>query len=399
MNTLNLIIGGLAMMITLVSQQAIAGVAEEHIKGLIEERANAWLDKQFPYLKINYANNDDAAQEDGWIVDYDWSRSGNRVDLPDTDLAGLQEGDTRKFRMLDSGFTAHAKGSYAYNDTTNSNDLSSAGLTFHMRVVDQGLLVKMNEADRIESVKCIGDLELPDNPTDADMTAYDAKSKECSARYFQLQEEHSTHTYAYDLQLAYQVEANQDYTEHQEVYSLGTTLVFEPAIGSAWQAANVLDYPFRYITRPLFSRDAHYNARWPSLHLAYGTVDPSKNSVRNALPQGDESYDRWHGEIAFQSQVAKIANYPITFETSYRVYREVSAPDAVKAADLGEFTYSTTSLFAPASLFGVDLENHEIYITYVHGKLPFDVATKETLLLGWKFNLDVLFSALLEDTD
>jgi len=376
---------------------ANASPIEDRLMEMIEKRSNEWLAEKLPYLKINYANNDDEAQKDGWIVDYDWSRSKNTVDISETQLTELEEGETKKFRMIDSGFTAHAKGSYAYNDTTNSNDLSSAGLAFHLRVVDQGLLIKMNEEDRARSVNCINDLELPEQDTPQAEAAYNAKSYECSAAYFQLLKDHSTHTYAYDLQFDYQVEANQNYTEHQEVLSLGTTLVFEPAIGSAWQTANILDYPFRYITRPLFSHDANHNAKWPSLHVTYGNVDPSSNSVRNALPEGNESYKRWNAEIAFQTTVARIANHSVIFETSYRVYQEVSAPNSIKAAGLDKFTYSATSLFAPASLFGVELEGHEVYLTYVHGKLPFDVSTKETLMIGWKFNFNDLLGALMDE--
>lgn len=395
MKTLTRVSAPVILWAALLPGAANANAIEDRLMDMIEDRSNEWLAENLPYLKINYANHDDEEQKDGWIVDYDWSRSKNTIDIPKTQLSTLKEGTAQKFRMIDSGFTAHAKGSYAYSDTTNSNDLSSAGLAFHLRVIDQGLLVKMNEEDRIDSVTCINELELPEQDTSEAEAAYNAQTYKCSAAYFQLLEEHSTHTYAYDLQFDYQVEANQDYTEHQEVLSMGTTLVFEPAIGSAWQTANILDYPFRYITRPLFSHDASYNAKWPSLHLAYGKVDPSKNTVRNVLPEGDESYNRWNAEIAFQSTVARIANRSIVFEASYRVYQEVSAPDAIKDAGLDKFTYSTASLFAPASLFGIELEGHEVYLTYAHGKLPFDISTKDTLMLGWKFNFNDLLGALM----
>lgn len=364
--------------------------AKAEIVDTLEDAANDLLGKKAPFLKLNYLGNDDDSDSNGITVDYDWSREKTKSRAPDIDLSTLAPGDRKRFRFVSSALSVQVKGSYSHEDTANINNLSTAGLSLRMHVVDEGWLVKLDDPGQISD--CIGELD-PDEYDEEQ--AFNAAMAACTRDYFEITRSRDVHTWAYDAGLNYRIEANEDYTEHQNVYGLTTTLVFEPYRGSTLQKLNAFDYPFRFVTRPLWSDNADYNARLPSVHFALEQVDPTSHTARRALPGGSDRYDRWHLELAFASEVANIGQYPITFESSYRVWHENSAPAAVKAADLDEFRYSTVAFYFPAAIFGLG-ELSDFYLSYTHGRQPFDLDTGEAVAIGWKSNLKDLFANLLE---
>lgn len=364
--------------------------AKAEMVDTLESAANDLLSKEALFLKLNYLGNDDDSNSDGLTLDYDWSREKTKSRTPDVDLSTMAPGDKKRFRFVSSALAAQVKGSYSHEDTANINNLSTAGLSLRMHVVDDGWLVKLDDPAQINN--CIGALD-PDEYDEEQ--AFNAAMAACTRDYFEITRSQDVHTWAYDAGLNYRIEANEDYTEHQEVYGLTATLVFEPYRGSMLQKLNVFDYPFRFVTRPLWSDNPNYNASLPSVHVALEQVDPTSHTARRALPGGADSYDRWHLELAFASEVANIGQYPITFESSYRVWHENSAPAAVTAADLDEFRYGTVARYFPAAIFGLG-ELSDFYLSYTHGRQPFDLDTGEAIAIDWKSNLADLFTNLLE---
>lgn len=243
--------------------------ARETIFDRLEEEANKQLKKAAPFLSINYLGNDDDSETDGWALDYDWSKSVEKLRVPNADLSGLSPGDKKRFKFAEQALAAELKGSFAHEDTSNVNNLASAGIGINLKVVDSGWLVKMENPDKVN--ECVNRLELEDFESDPE---FDAAMRACNKPYFDIVRNMDAPSFSYSFNLNYKIEANADYTEHHKVYGISTGLAFEPSSGSALQMLNIFDYPFRFFTRPFSANAEDYNASLPSVYFALENVDP-----------------------------------------------------------------------------------------------------------------------------
>lgn len=376
---------------TILSQLATEEKIEEArvtIIDRLEEEANRQLRKAAPFLSLNYLGNDDDSESDGWGLDYDWSKSVAKSKVPNADLSGLSPGDKKRFKFTQQALSAELKGSYAHEDISNVNNLSSAGIGINLNVVDSGWLMRMESPRKAE--ECMNALERDDFDSDP---AFDAATDACFAPYFDIVRNMESPTFSYSFNLNYKIEANADYTEHHKVYGVSSGLAFEPSSGSALQMLNIFDYPFRFFTRPFFANAENHNANLPSVYFALENVDPSKDSLRNSLPGGDGRFDRLNFEISFSTLVATAKNYPITFEADYRLFREISPSSVIKAAELDRFEYSSFAIYLPSGVFNIESKS-DFFLRYMHGKLPFDSQTNEAISIGWKSNLQDLVKNL-----
>jgi len=115
-----------------------------------------------------------------------------------------------------------------------------------------------------------------------------------------------------------------------------------------------------------------------------GQVDPSEDKARQTA-LGTTSLDAYYRnelEILYIYPIAetipflgKMAN---SFEFNYRYYEETGAPAAVEDARLDKFFLRT---------FRLNLE-HDLFIAYSKGKLPFDVTEDEFFTLGFSYDLN-----------
>lgn len=369
-----------------VAADTTGGDPEASLRSLIAQEANGFLGQRLPWLKIKYVSASTTGNDDGWAAEYDWSRTWGQTAVPDLEIAPVGSGEVKKrFRFAQLGLRAHAKGSYAYGGASNNQDLSTAGFSLGLDGVDLGWVNRLDAAAQAAVQVCIASLG-----DSLSREEYDAASRRCGKPYFDFKRDHGSHAYSYRLGLDYQVEANDNYGQHHEVYGVKAVLAFAPASGSLAQRLNLFDYPFRYLTRPFSTGGADYDASYPSVCLALEHVDPTKNTARNQLPGGAEAYERLHLEVAFSTRVLTFNGTPVTFEGSYRIYRELSAPEAVRTAGLDEFNYGTAMLYMPARLFGLPGGRQDFYLGYSSGELPFDQQSSEALEIGWRSDLSVL---------
>jgi hypothetical protein len=142
---------------------------------------------------------------------------------------------------------------------------------------------------------------------------------------------------------------------------------------------NILDYPFALI-RYLTGTDASitpYGATLPILTTALEVVKPARDTIRKDLLGDEKQFVRFRFETGFRTLLANINDIPIHFNAAYRYYRELNAPQQVKAAGLHRFSYFTCSLTG----------NDTYFVSYSYGNLPFDHREKAVYELGFKFNL------------
>jgi hypothetical protein len=120
------------------------------------------------------------------------------------------------------------------------------------------------------------------------------------------------------------------------------------------------------------------------LDLRRGQVDPSEDKARQTV-LGSTPLDKYYRndlEILYiypiKETVPFLGKMATSFEFNYRFYQESGAPAAIENARLDEFFLRT---------FRLNLE-HELFIAYSNGKLPFDVKEDDFFTLGFSYNIN-----------
>lgn len=111
--------------------------------------------------------------------------------------------------------------------------------------------------------------------------------------------------------------------------------------------------------------------------LGYGQVDPKDDTARKQALGGAslEPYYRWDFEFLY---MIPISSEKITgLELNYRYFMENDAPAAIKAASLDEFQLATIRLAL----------QHDLYLAYSSGKLPFDRKDDQIFQIGFSYKL------------
>jgi hypothetical protein len=184
----------------------------------------------------------------------------------------------------------------------------------------------------------------------------------------------TTHLY-WDLAGSARIESDQDFDEKQNV--LGAT------VGAVLDVPhpvpmNLFDWPAAAL-RYLSGYDPEFSPRGsslPSLQVELATVKPDGDSVRTA--SGDtRQFMRVRLEAGMRSPVfGKPDGNRIFLDAGYRLYQELGASRAAKAADIDQFSYFVAALVSSTGP----------YASYSTGRLPFDRRNDQVYELGFKFD-------------
>lgn len=113
------------------------------------------------------------------------------------------------------------------------------------------------------------------------------------------------------------------------------------------------------------------------LKFDYGEVDPSENTKRIELLNGEKStFNRWEMDATVQFQ---ISNQEIDkVELSYRYFYEPSAPSQIEAVGMDTFSLFTAGIFFQKGWF----------IAFSDGELPFSLQDEQIFELGWSYSFN-----------
>lgn len=173
------------------------------------------------------------------------------------------------------------------------------------------------------------------------------------------------------------VEADQAFSNVN--YTLGGSLFvdwkpWDANSAGAW--FNLPDYPFA-VLRLLTGYDEEFRLRghaFPALLAGVDRVLP--HDALRAAAGDDSNYWRARVEVSFKTPVGQVSDEVYFFSANYRLFQELDAAAAVKAAQREQYS------FLQVALGGDD----GVYVSYATGELPFGVANAQVYELGWKFH-------------
>lgn len=263
-----------------------------------------------------------------------------------------QEISKEAFRELNLDFKA--EGNVAFNSDVNPADFLKTGL-------------ELNYAYQYASALTVGGQESKCDPTDPNTLPF------C--------EEEAKHSKTGDaLSMLWgaigSFEADQKFDKQNVTFGAHITTAYRPAIASFANEANPLDWPFRLV-RTLSGHPWGFTPSpdaFPKLRLAAERVKPVDDKDRNAVLGATPDYNRANIEIAMTSPVGIFQGKQVKFEGSWRYFKEIGADEAIKTAELDEFSY-----------FAATLKHDSGWqLTYATGKLPFDRQNEKVWELGYK---------------
>jgi hypothetical protein len=111
----------------------------------------------------------------------------------------------------------------------------------------------------------------------------------------------------------------------------------------------------------------------PSARFALDEVNPNSETPR-ALAGDNSSYRRVSGELSLWMPISQYTGKSMFFTFNYRTYRELSANDVIKNANLDKYHLRTYTIGGPSGL----------YLSYTSGSLPFDLQSQQSVELGFK---------------
>lgn len=176
------------------------------------------------------------------------------------------------------------------------------------------------------------------------------------------------------------LESDQKFEKKNETYGAHLTTVYRPAPGSFLNQANPLDWPFR-LTRALTGHPMGFAASpdaFPKLRLALERVKPSNDKERAAILGDAPDYNRANVELAMTSPAGTVQGKQVTFEWSWRLFKELAPDGAIQAAGLDLYRYSAAALRLDSGW----------QLSYATGKLPLGRETEAVWELGYKFKLN-----------
>jgi hypothetical protein len=185
--------------------------------------------------------------------------------------------------------------------------------------------------------------------------------------------------YYFDIDATGGLESNQDFTKKQWAY--GAEVAFSIKSyddNNPLSQFNLFDYPFALI-RKLTDTDADltpYGASFPSFMAGIDLVKPDEDVVRKTLLNNLKPFGRLRFEAGFRTLVAQLSDNTIFFNADFRVYKELSAPTAIKQAKLDRFIYFASSLTS----------NKGFFVSYAYGKLPFDAQNDAIYSIGFQYD-------------
>jgi hypothetical protein len=324
--------------------------------------------------------------EGGWGLAYDWriARSTARMTEKEDILKGEPFGFSRMSYQL------ALRGSHAFSDATNNEDLSTATVSLQLDRANLGK-ASINEAAGTAFQLCLMDIG-PASGDPEERRRQDAQQKECidDNGIAKLVADEPT-AWLYNLNLHGGLEGNQDYTNSRSLFGLSAVFVSQPSVAAS--RYNLLDWPFRKL-RESMSPGSRYRAPFPSLAVSLDRLDASDDELRAAFTDRS-TFTRASAALAFQTILATFDEGPLRLNASYRYFHELSAPAEIEAAGFDEFDYTKMRLSFPASLLpAIESGDYELFVSFTSGRLPFDLAPDQAIEIGISTNIDVLAQLL-----
>ena len=354
-------------------------IEKELLESFLTDKAAEFLGRKTDAIHLKYIEPNAPEDKPGWGFDYAWKASKQSEPGPIP-----KPGET--FAIKRMSYELAIDGSYTFDDAKNNQDLSTITADFKLSRGDFGKLQVVPRKVSKAYIACIK--AIPEPVTEDDEALYDKASDLCAKLHGmdkKVQNE-SQRSYYYWLDFHGGVEANQDYSQTHTLFGFTTAFSYQP--DKAHAGYNFFDLPFSWL-RSAFG-DGAYSAPYPSVMLGLDRVDSDEKDPRSALTN-DKTFTRVKAEVAFATQLANIDSKIVRLTTSYRYYKELSAPQVVKAASLDEFDFFTASLRFPASMLPlIESDAYELFVSYTDGKLPFGVANDQTFEVGISTNIQAL---------
>lgn len=266
-------------------------------------------------------------------------------------------------------WTLESKGSVAADAKKNPHNLLESGGTLH---VFQGIGGVSPRAKTSEESKAARQKALMEAGQDPEFLLQRGPTYE---KYAAEMIEHLQPQFFWDLQAHATLESDQQFRKKQWAYGGKLSLV-----GRDWRRdsplgwANVLDYPFA-ATRWLFNGEDFQPSACtlPSLVVGLDQVDPSKDEDRLKIDPNKSRFDRWRAEVAFKTRIMSWNGQKLFVRAAYRRFHERNASGAIENANRDDFEYVVVKVDLPGKFF----------VSYSHGKLPFDLKSQAVYALGW----------------
>jgi len=356
------------------------------LDAFLREKLPELLAQKTDNFQLKYVEPSDAGDEPGWGIDYAWK-------VKKESAPSAAPADGQPFNISRLSYELAIDGSYVIDDAKNNKDLST--ITANLKLA-RGSFGKLKVIDATISnafLNCLNAIPFP--TSEADIPAYDRNSSKCvKANGIDKAISADTDSSYYWLDFHGGVEANQDYSQTHTLFGLSGAYARQPSRDH--RHYNLLDAPFRLL-RSAFdtqSKDefakTDYVAPYPSVLLGIERLDADEQDPRSALTT-ETTFTRAKAEIAFNTQLANFGGEIVRLNASYRYFKELSAPSAVKAAELDEFDFFTASLRFPARLLPlIESNSYELFVSYTSGKLPFGVESDQAFEIGISTNIQVL---------
>lgn len=344
-------------------------------------------------ISFRRIDNDGSSLKDGYAVDYDWKKSFTKDH--NTNYQKLLEEKGQQLYYGSSKLDVFAKGSYAWDDADNNEDLSKFGISASF--VTAFTPSPDNSGMKVAMTDCL-------NKANAQMAADPNANVNHLANICYQEYAHDLvkgqESYAFDFGGHYHVEGNQDFTDKQNAYGAHISAAYSPHNQSQLKWLNIPDWLFMG-SRWFFNDEKplelnSYSASFPTVTVKYEQVDPIDNDPRKALDKGEDEFERFVFISAFNTKVATYEGQNIVFDWTYQRYLEDGAPESVKNARLDDFEFNSYSLLLPVQLFGAKTVEgkNRLFVRYSKGDLPLDLTSNSSISIGWETDLDSLFKVL-----
>lgn len=364
-------------------EEGESGFATPELKAFalatLRQYAAQMFSERSKILDLKYIAPDEAGSQSGWGVNYKWnpSKASSRLG-PDAH---------NDFVLSNLTYDLAVEGSYAFSDATNNEELSTVKAAARL---ERGNFGRLNVQQTVGMAfqQCV--LEIPPATANAgERRERDRQLEKCIVdNGVDALVSKETGTWYYWLDFHGGLEGNQDYSHTRSLFGSSAAYAYQPSRNSA--RFNVFDLPFKLL-RDAFSESSKnasgYTAPFPSARISLERLDAKSDEVRSALTSKN-MFTRASAEVAFNTTVASIDQKVVRFNVSYRYFRELSAPQAVRAADLDSFDYVRASLRFPAQLLPfIESDSYEIFVAYTSGRLPFDQEADNAYEIGISTNI------------
>lgn len=320
---------------------ALNDSSKTYAKGVI---ANA-VSERFKFLDLAYVQADDENKNDGWNAKYNWQYQRNN--------GGGFSVDSGTATLKDVAFGIDIDGTYSYGSADNTEDYSSAKVSFTYLYGKFGQINAITRAASDEFQDC-----LIEAGQEEDQERMLAAEDRCwvTHRIDNIVSDPSS-AYVFSLAATAGLEGDQSYDNQQSTY--GVTGIYS-------------------------------HSDLPTLHLNFEKVDASDDEERMALTD-ENTYDRFSAELGYRYELIDTQGANTWLYLSYRYFKEISAPGSISDAGLDEFDFLSASIRFPSKILGfVETDKINFYLRYTEGQLPFDRQSDKSIQLGFSTDIATL---------